>query len=138
MANSELPTSNTATNMLEEDTQAVVRRNSLDVAAKQLAAESCDDALMAGTMSIADIDSLMGELQTARDFLQSEGERVRHVTANYVHLARTASASVKIIAESLGKWRNGATVHQTHAVVADAPSLSPPDVGESLQESNDQ
>ena len=26
--------------------------------------------------------------------------------ARYAHLAETASASVKIIAESLGKWRN--------------------------------
>ena len=56
--------------------------------------------------SIADIDRLMDELQRARDFLQSEGERLRKMTASYANLAQTASASAKIIAESLGKWRD--------------------------------
>ena len=51
---------------------------------------------------------LMGELQTARDYLQSEGERVRQMMVRYAHLAQTAS--VKIIAESVGKWRNSGTL----------------------------
>ena len=38
---------------------------------------------------MADIDKLMGELQTARDYLQSEGEKVRWMTARYAHLAQT-------------------------------------------------
>jgi len=70
------------------------------------AAEPCDDPLEAGATSIADIEKLMEELQIARDYLQSEGERVRQLNARYAHSAQTASASVKIIAESLGKWRN--------------------------------
>jgi hypothetical protein len=37
--------------------------------------------------------------------LRYEGERVRRINARYAHLTRTASASVKIIAESMGKWR---------------------------------
>ena len=68
--------------------------------------DCCDDALMAGAASIADIDRLMDELQRARDFLQSEGERLRKMNASYANLAQTASASAKIIAESLGKWRD--------------------------------
>jgi len=44
-------------------------------------------------------------LRAARDYLRSEGERVRRVNARYAHLTRTASASVKIISESMGKWR---------------------------------
>ena len=56
--------------------------------------------------SIADIERLMGELLIARDYLQSEGERIRQANARYAHLAQTASASVKTIAESLGSWRN--------------------------------
>src|SRR5262249_55483107 len=47
----------------------------------------------------------MAELQAARDYLQAEGERVRRVNANYAHLAQTASASARVIAESIGKWR---------------------------------
>ena len=106
---SELPISDTATNTLEGGIRALVRRNRLAVAA-ELIAEPCEDALIAGATSIADIDKLMGELQTARDYLQSEGERVRRMTARYAHLAETASASVKIIAEKLGQMaqrRNG-------------------------------
>lgn len=47
------------------------------------------------------IDKLVGELQMARNYLQSEGERVRQMMARYIHLADTASASVKIIANVL-------------------------------------
>jgi len=70
------------------------------------APESYDDILAVGATSIADIEKLIEELQTARDYLKVEGERVRWLTARYAHLARTASASVKIIAENLGKWRS--------------------------------
>jgi hypothetical protein len=63
------------------------------------------DAIAAGAASIADIERLMAELQAARDYLQAEGERVRRVNANYAHLAQTASASARVIAESIGKWR---------------------------------
>ena len=64
-----------------------------------------NDAMAAGAASIADIERLMAELQTARDYLQAEGERVRRVNANYAHLAQTASASARVIAESIAKWR---------------------------------
>jgi hypothetical protein len=63
------------------------------------------DAIAAGAASIADIERLMAELQAARDYLRAEGERVRWVNANYAHLAQTASASARVIAESIGKWR---------------------------------
>jgi hypothetical protein len=72
----------------------------------ELVAEHGEDALVAGARSIADIDKIMAELQMARDYLQSEAERVRRVNGRYAHLAQTASASVKIIAENLGSWRN--------------------------------
>ena len=64
-----------------------------------------DDAIAAGAASIADIEKLMAELLVARDFLQAEGDRIRRINANYRHLAETASASVKVIAETIGKWR---------------------------------
>ena len=73
--------------MLEGGIRALVRRNRLAIAA-ELVAEPCDDALIAGATSIADIDKLMGELQTARNYLQSEGEQVRRMTARYAHLAQ--------------------------------------------------
>ena len=35
----------------------------------------------------------MEELRVARDYLRSEGERVRRINARYAHLTRTASDS---------------------------------------------
>ena len=69
------------------------------------ATEPGDDIVAFGATSIGEIEKLMEELRTARDYLRSEGERVRRINARYAHLTRTASASVKIIAESMGKWR---------------------------------
>jgi hypothetical protein len=67
--------------------------------------EPGDDIVAFGANSIGEIEKLMEELRTARDYLRSEGERVRRINAQYAHLTQTASASVKIIAESMGKWR---------------------------------
>ena len=75
-------------------------------AAKQSnATEPHDDIVAFGASSIGEIEKLLEELRAARDYLRSEGERVRRVNALYAHLTRTASASVKIISESMGKWR---------------------------------
>jgi hypothetical protein len=64
-----------------------------------------EDPFAAGAKSIADIEKLMAELLVTRDYLQAEGERLRRINANYAHLAQTASASVKVITESIGRWR---------------------------------
>ena len=55
--------------------------------------------------SITDIDHLVSELQEARDYLQSEGERIRAEVAHYAALAGAASASGKIIFDVLRAWR---------------------------------
>ena len=58
-----------------------------------------------GMTSITDIESLVSELQEAKNYLQSEGERIRAETARYVALTGAASASVKIIFDALRAWR---------------------------------
>ena len=58
-----------------------------------------------GATSIADIDNLVSELQEARDYLQSEEERIRAETVRYISLTGAASASVKIIFDALRAWR---------------------------------
>ena len=55
-----------------------------------------------GMTSITDIDNLVSELQEARDYLQSEGERIRAETVHYIALTGAASASVKIIFDAYG------------------------------------
>ena len=91
----------TAAKTLEGDIRSLVRGNR-----PADAPGSSDDAIATGATSIADIEKLMAELLVARDFLQAEGDRIRRINANYLHLAQTASASVKIIAETIGKWRS--------------------------------
>jgi hypothetical protein len=84
-----------------------------------------NDAIAAGAASIADIEGLMAELQVARDYLQAEGERVRRANANYGRLAQTASASARVIADSIGKWRvaEQASGHQPSTAIG--PGASP-------------
>jgi hypothetical protein len=114
--------SDTATTLVE-GLRALVRDHK-PAEAREPAAEISDDILAAGVTSIADINKLVGELLFARDYLQSEGERVRQINTRYAHLARTASASVKIISESLGKWRNSET---NGPALPRAPTLAPVD-----------
>ncbi|MGA2312687.1 MAG: hypothetical protein ABSF87_10030 [Xanthobacteraceae bacterium] len=120
-AESKLSISDTATKSIEGDIRAIVRGNR-----PASTAGLCDDILAAGETSIADIEKLIGELQTARDYLEAEGERVRRLTTRYAHLTQTASASVKIIAESLGKWRKPEleTVSHVHAPMPRSEALA--------------
>jgi hypothetical protein len=124
---SDVASAEAASNMIDGGIRALVRRNRLGVAAEMIEPEHFDDPLQAGAMSIADIDKLIGELQMARDYLQSEGERVRQTMARYAHLAETASASVKIIADSLGRWRNADRQADLALPHTSAPDLSPTD-----------
>jgi hypothetical protein len=58
-----------------------------------------------GATPIAEIERMIGELQEAKDFLQSEGERVQRETEHYTNLTLMASASVKIISDTVAGWR---------------------------------
>jgi hypothetical protein len=57
--------------------------------------------------SIAEFERLIGELQEARTYLQSEGERIQREAARYIELSQTATESVKIISGAVGEWRKG-------------------------------
>jgi hypothetical protein len=83
-----------------------------------------------GLTSITDIERLVSELQEARNYLQSEGDRIRAETARYIALTGAASASVKIIFDTLRAWRTadhsahnrsqGSAFEITDAVIEDA------------------
>ena len=70
--------------------------------------------------SIAEIEKLISDLQAVRDYLKAEGDRIQQEMARYAHLSDTASASVKIIAEKLGQWREGPTMIKTDNVRLEA------------------
>src|SRR5260221_11046917 len=58
-----------------------------------------------GATSIAEVEKIIGELQAAKDFLESEGERVQGEAERYTTLTQMASASVKIISDTVAGWR---------------------------------
>jgi len=58
-----------------------------------------------GAPSIAEIEKLISEMQEAKNFLQSEGERIQREMTRYTSLAQTASASVEIIFDVVRGWR---------------------------------
>src|SRR5919198_1888577 len=58
-----------------------------------------------GAPSIAEIEKLIGELQEARNFLESEGERVQREAVGCIDLIQRALASVTVISDTLYGWR---------------------------------
>jgi hypothetical protein len=58
--------------------------------------------------SVQEIDRLIGELQTLRERLHNEGERVQREIIQYANLSQAAMQSTKIIAESLTNWKGAA------------------------------
>ena len=136
-AKSDSSTADTTARMLEGEICALVRGHKSAKATAPARPETGEDALAIGLTSIAEMEKLIEDLLTARDYLQSEGERVRRLNTRYTHLAQTASASVKIIADSMGKWRNLETINQTPSLPG-APTLAPVHDGESQDQPSDQ
>jgi hypothetical protein len=57
-----------------------------------------------GATSIAEIEKLIGELQETKNF-QTEAERIERETARYMNLTQMASASVKIVFDTVSGSR---------------------------------
>lgn len=60
---------------------------------------------VAGT-SLGEIENLITELETLRDLLHVEGQRVQREIAGYAHLSHAAMKSTRIIAENLQQWKS--------------------------------
>jgi hypothetical protein len=56
--------------------------------------------------SMSEIDNVIEELRSMREYLRSEGERVQREIAGYATVSQTAAASMKVIAESMSQWRS--------------------------------
>ena len=57
-----------------------------------------------GATSIAEIDWLMAEVREAKNYLQSEGERIEQETVRYVNLTQLASVTAKIVLDAISQW----------------------------------
>ena len=57
--------------------------------------------------SVAEIDRLIGELQSLREYLLKEGQRIQRELAEYTRVNQGAFESTKMIADSLMNMRRG-------------------------------
>ena len=71
-----------------------------------------------GAMSIAEIDRLIAELQDARNYLISEGERIERETVCYANLTLMASATTKIISDAVSQWHPASNQKNASEVTA--------------------
>jgi predicted PilT family ATPase len=75
------------------------------VTTEQLAPGTDSESEALATSAVAEIDKLMSELVSARDYLMAEADRIKRETARLKNLSKTAVASVHIISDNLSKWR---------------------------------
>ena len=90
---------------IESETRHLVHTEALPAPMAETDVEIAPLVQKVGATSLAEIEKLIGELLEAKDFLQSEGERVQRETERYTNLTQMASASVKIISDTVAGWR---------------------------------
>ena len=71
-----------------------------------------------GDTSIAEIDRLMAELQEAKSYLQSEGERIEREMVRYTNLTQMASFTAKIILDAISQWHPASNQQNASEVTA--------------------
>jgi hypothetical protein len=58
--------------------------------------------------SITEIENLISELESLRDLLHAEGERVQREISGYAQLSLAAMKSTRMIAENVTQWKGTA------------------------------
>jgi hypothetical protein len=56
--------------------------------------------------SVQEIDRLIGELERLREKLLTESARVQQEITDYACLSQSAMQSIKVISESISKWKH--------------------------------
>jgi hypothetical protein len=56
--------------------------------------------------SMEEIDRVIRELESVRDMLRNEGERVSRELAGYANLSHAATTAMKVIADSVKQWKD--------------------------------
>src|ERR1700754_233115 len=62
---------------------------------------------VAGT-SLAEIENLISELESLRDLLHAEGQRVQREISGYARLSKAAMKSTRMIADKVTQWKRTA------------------------------
>jgi hypothetical protein len=84
-----------ATDALEPSTEATV--NSVNSLIQRVA----------GT-SLSEIENLIAELESLRDLLHAEGQRVQREISGYAQLSQAAMKSTRMIADNVSQWKRAA------------------------------
>jgi len=58
--------------------------------------------------SLAEIENLIGELESLRDLLHAEGQRVQREISGYAQLSQAAMKSTRMIADNVTQWKRAA------------------------------
>ena len=59
-------------------------------------------------VSITEIENLISELETLRNLLRAEGERVQREISGYAQLSQAAMKSTRMIAQNVAQWKGTA------------------------------
>jgi hypothetical protein len=62
---------------------------------------------VAGT-SLSEIENLISELESLRDMLHAEGQRVQREISGYAQLSQAAIKSTRVIADNVAQWKRAA------------------------------
>jgi hypothetical protein len=62
---------------------------------------------VAGT-SLSEIENLISELESLRDVLHTEGQRVQREISSYAQLSQAAMKSTRMIADNVAQWKHTA------------------------------
>jgi hypothetical protein len=62
---------------------------------------------VAGT-SLTEIENLISELESLRDLLHAEGQRVQREISGYAQLSQAAMKSTRMIADNVSQWKRSA------------------------------
>jgi len=58
--------------------------------------------------SLAEIEKLISELESLRDILHAEGQRVQREISGYAQLSQAAMKSTRMIADNVTQWKRAA------------------------------
>jgi len=66
--------------------------------------------------SMEEIDRVIRELESVRDMLRNEGERVSREVAGYASLSHAATTAMKVFADSIKQWKDASNKSGPHSV----------------------
>ena len=89
---------------------SVFRRQRQDSSSGDAAVENISSLIQrVSASSVAEIDRVVNELNTVREMLRTDGERVQREITNYASLSQAAMSSMKVMTDSLAQWNSPST-----------------------------